>query len=70
MTDTINIHSADGWESRKTSRRTCNARLALPAELLIKQMITLRENQEEPIRKAIAFFNEKNPKPSLIVATL
>lgn len=37
MTDTINIHSADGWESRKTSRRTCNARLALPAELLIKQ---------------------------------
>lgn len=30
-------------------------------------MITLRENQEEPIRKAIAFFNEKNPKPSLIV---
>lgn len=30
-------------------------------------MITLRENQEEPIRKAIAFFNEKKPKPSLIV---
>ena len=30
-------------------------------------MITLRENQEEPIRKAIAFFSEKNPKPSLIV---
>lgn len=30
-------------------------------------MITLRENQEEPIRKAIAYFNEKNPKPSLIV---
>ncbi|MCM1066831.1 MAG: DUF3820 family protein [Muribaculaceae bacterium] len=30
-------------------------------------MITLRENQEEPIRKAIEFFNEKNPKPSLIV---
>lgn len=30
-------------------------------------MITLRENQEEPIRKAIDFFNEKKPKPSLIV---
>lgn len=30
-------------------------------------MITLRENQSEPIRKAIAFFNEKKPKPSLIV---
>ena len=30
-------------------------------------MITLRENQEEPIRKAIAFFQEKKPKPSLIV---
>ena len=68
MTDTTNIHSADGWESRKTSRRSCNARLALPAELFKQsEMITLRENQEEPIRKAIAFFNEKNPKPSLIV---
>lgn len=30
-------------------------------------MITLRENQSEPIEKAIAFFNEKKPKPSLIV---
>lgn len=30
-------------------------------------MITLRENQTEPIKKAIAFFQEKNPKPSLIV---
>lgn len=30
-------------------------------------MITLRENQSEPIRKAIEFFNEKKPKPSLIV---
>lgn len=30
-------------------------------------MITLRSNQSEPINKAIAFFNEKNPKPSLIV---
>lgn len=30
-------------------------------------MITLRENQSEPIRKAVEFFNEKKPKPSLIV---
>lgn len=30
-------------------------------------MITLRENQAEPIRKAIDFFNDKKPKPSLIV---
>ena len=30
-------------------------------------MITLRPNQEEPIRKAIDFFKQKNPKPSLIV---
>ena len=30
-------------------------------------MITLRPNQEEPIRKAVEFFREKNPKPSLIV---
>lgn len=30
-------------------------------------MITLRENQTEPINKAIQFFTEKEPKPSLIV---
>lgn len=30
-------------------------------------MITLRENQSEPIAKAIRFFQEKKPKPSLIV---
>ena len=30
-------------------------------------MITLRSNQSEPISKAIAYFNEKKPKPSLIV---
>lgn len=30
-------------------------------------MITLRENQKEPIDKAIAFFRSKNPDPSLIV---
>ena len=30
-------------------------------------MITLRENQSEPIQKAIQFFQEAKPKPSLIV---
>ncbi len=30
-------------------------------------MITLRQNQSEPIRKAIDFFREANPNPSLIV---
>lgn len=30
-------------------------------------MITLRDNQQEPIDKAISFFKERNPKPSLIV---
>lgn len=30
-------------------------------------MITLRDNQIEPIDKAIAYFQEKKPKPSLIV---
>lgn len=30
-------------------------------------MITLRENQSEPIAKAIQFFQEKKPQPSLIV---
>jgi DNA repair protein RadD len=30
-------------------------------------MIILRENQSEPIAKAIQFFHEKKPKPSLIV---
>jgi DNA repair protein RadD len=30
-------------------------------------MITLRKNQTEPIRKAIEFFKEKQPVPSLIV---
>ncbi|MCD8302570.1 MAG: DUF3820 family protein [Prevotellaceae bacterium] len=30
-------------------------------------MITLRDNQHEPIRKAVDFFKEKKPEPSLIV---
>ena len=30
-------------------------------------MITLRQNQSEPIAKAIAYFQQKKPCPSLIV---
>lgn len=60
--------SAHGWVARKDTQRGCSARLALTAEPhFSKQMITLRENQEEPIRKAIAFFQQKKSKPSLIV---
>jgi len=35
--------------------------------LLFDTMIQLRENQPEPIRKAIEFFRSPKPKPSLIV---
>lgn len=35
--------------------------------VLFIDMITLRENQIEPIDKAIRFFNERHTKPSLIV---
>lgn len=56
-----------GWVSRKTSRRCCLAWLALITWIFSFDMITLRENQSEPIAKAIQFFQEEKPKPSLIV---
>lgn len=56
-----------GWDSRKTSRRCCLVWLALSTGIFSFDMITLRENQSEPIAKAIQFFQEKKPKPSLIV---
>lgn len=56
-----------GWNSRKTFRRCCYAWLALSTEAFSFDMITLRENQSEPIAKAIQFFQEEKPKPSLIV---
>lgn len=56
-----------GWNSRKTFRRCCYAWLALITEAFSFDMITLRENQSEPIAKAIQFFQEEKPKPSLIV---
>lgn len=57
-----------GWNSRKVSDACCYAWLTLRHGVSFQKfMITLRENQSEPIRKAIEFFNEKKPKPSLIV---
>ncbi len=56
-----------GWNSRKTFRRCCYAWLALSTEAFSFDMIKLRENQSEPIAKAIQFFQEEKPKPSLIV---
>lgn len=45
---------------------TVYARLALTV-WLFQTMIELRQNQQEPVRKAIEFFKQKNPRPSLIV---
>lgn len=56
-----------GRVSRKTSRRCCLVWLALITGIFSFDMITLRENQSEPIAKAIQFFQEEKPKPSLIV---
>ena len=57
-----------GRAAERLSDACCFAWLALRHGFFCSDdMITLRENQSEPIRKAIAFFNEKKPKPSLIV---
>lgn len=53
----------------KGLQRFCFAWFALRFGVLYKngKMITLRQNQKVPINKAIRFFQEPNPKPSLIV---
>ena len=58
-----------GGAAERLSDACCFAWLALRHGFFFnsEDMITLRENQSEPIRKAIDFFNEKKPKPSLIV---
>lgn len=58
-----------GRAAERLSDACCFAWLALRHGFFFhsEDMITLRENQSEPIRKAIDFFNEKKPKPSLIV---
>lgn len=57
-----------GRAAERLSDACCFAWLALRHGFFYPEdMITLRENQSEPIRKAIDFFNEKKPKPSLIV---
>lgn len=60
------------WNTETFSNVCCYTWLVLRAEhfhLTVNnsEMITLRENQTEPIRKAIDFFRESKPKPSLIV---
>lgn len=58
-----------GWNSRKAFRREllCVVSPKYGAFPYNSDMITLRENQAEPIEKAIRFFQEAKPKPSLIV---
>ena len=56
-----------GGAAERRSDASCYAWLALSTGLFLKLMITLRENQAEPIEKAIRFFQEAKPKPSLIV---
>ena len=65
----INIQNpCTGRAAERLSDACCFAWLALRHGFFYSEdMITLRENQSEPIRKAIDFFNEKKPKPSLIV---
>lgn len=63
-----NISPAQGGEMPKgfPSRLLCEVTPS-SAGSFNAQMITLRENQAEPIEKAIAFFRNPKPKPSLIV---
>lgn len=58
-----------GGYIERSSNAPYYAWLALCSEFLtqVQQMIKLRQNQQEPIDKAIKFFQEPNPKPSLIV---
>ena len=60
---------AYGWNSRKAFQREllCAVSPKCGAFPYNSDMITLRENQVEPIDKAIRFFREEKPKPSLIV---
>lgn len=59
--------SVYGWGSRKTPRRCCFSVVNLNTGIFSFDMITLRENQSEPIAKAVRFFQEEKPRPSLIV---
>lgn len=58
-----------GGYIERSSNAPYYAWLALCSEFLtqVQQMIKLRQNQHEPIDKAIKFFQEPKPKPSLIV---
>lgn len=60
--------TANGWTAPKGSPKLLIC-LVSPAcgAFSLAYMITLRSNQTEPIQKAVDFFRQKNPKPSLIV---
>ena len=65
-------HSGKGAGQAEAPRRTLLCAVTpqprtCPVLSYGKQMITLRDNQVEPIRRAIEFFEEKKPRPSLIV---
>lgn len=65
-----NIGSAYGWGSAKGSPTLLLLCVVSPVGRAVfyrNNMIKLRENQTEPIDKAIKFFREQNPEPSLIV---
>lgn len=62
-----NINSVQGLKDRKDFKRWLLCVVSPKHGVSFIDMITLRENQTEPINKAIDFFTQKNPKPSLIV---
>lgn len=62
-----NINSVHGLKDRKDFKRWLLCVVSPKHGVSFIDMITLRENQTEPINKAIDFFTQKNPKPSLIV---
>lgn len=69
---TISTHNSGsfyGWGSAKASSALKLLCAVSPKDgaSFSKRMITLRENQTEPIDKAIRFFREEKPVPSLIV---
>ncbi len=64
--------SHKGWVSRKDTLRLLLSVVspdcvAFLFTLTDDRMIELRPNQTEPVRKAIEFFGQTNPRPSLIV---
>lgn len=70
MTDKLNISHTKGGSAE---RRPCAAVSVVSPDRVAfftvtdDRMIELRKNQTEPVRKAIEFFRQEKPRPSLIV---